>query len=104
MNYSSFIVKIIDDPISSQFKDNIPLVEMMVKFSVLRKTKTIENFRVVVWGNLAEDIIKYYKKNDYIIIEGYIRNISEPGTKDQVEISARKVYPFLLKNQSNSLD
>jgi len=99
MNYSSFIVKIIEDPIHSQFKDNISLVEMCVKFSVVRKTKTIEYFRVLVWGNLAEDIIKYYNKNDYIIVEGYLRNISEPGMKNQVKISAKKVYPFLLKNQ-----
>ena len=91
-------------PISSQFKENISLVEMLVKFSVVRKTKTIENFRVLVWGNLAEDIIKYYNKNDYIVIEGYLRNISEPGINDQVEISVRKVYPFLLKNQPNLLN
>ena len=104
MNYSSFIVKIVADPISSQFKENISLVEMLVKFSVVRKTKTIENFRVLVWGNLAEDIIKYYNKNDYIVIEGYLRNISEPGINDQVEISVRKVYPFLLKNQPNLLN
>ena len=104
MNYSSFIVKIINDPIRSQFKDNIPVVEMMVKFSVVRQTKTIQNLRVLVWGSLAEDIVKYYNKNDYIIIEGYLRNISEPGMKDQVEISARKVYPFLRKNQYTSLN
>jgi single-stranded DNA-binding protein len=104
MNYSCFIVKIINDPIRSQFEDNVSLAEMMVKFSIVRKKKTIEEFRVLVWGNLAEDIIKYYKKNDYIIIEGYLRNISEPGMKDQVEISAKKVYPFLLKNPPKDSD
>jgi single-stranded DNA-binding protein len=103
MNYCCFIAKIINEPISSQFDDNIPLVELSAKFPIVRKTKTINTFRVLVWGNLAEDILKYYRVNDYIIIEGYIRNFSEPGTPDQVEISARKVYPFLLKNQENIL-
>jgi len=31
MNYSCFIVKIVNEPISSQFKNNISLVEMLVK-------------------------------------------------------------------------
>lgn len=104
MNYSCFIVKIVNEPISSQFKNNISLVEMLVKFSTVRKVNTIETLRVLVWGNLAEDIIKYYQVNDYIIIEGYVRNLSETGIKDQVEVSVKKVYPFLLKNQKNILN
>lgn len=104
MNYSCFIVKIVNEPISSQFKNNISLVEMLVKFSTVRKVKTIETLRVLVWGNLAEDIIKYYQVNDYIIIEGYVRNFSETGIKDQVEVSVKKVYPFLLKSQKNVLN
>jgi single-stranded DNA-binding protein len=104
MNYSCFIAKIINEPISSQFDDNISLVELIVKFPTIRKTKTINTFRVLVWGNLADDIVKYYRVNDYIIIEGYVRNFSEPGVADQVEISARKIYPFLLKNQTNILN
>lgn len=104
MNYSCFIVKIVNEPISSQFKNNISLVEMLVKFSTVRKVNTIETLRVLIWGNLAEDIIKYYQVNDYIIIEGYVRNFSETGIKDQVEVSVKKVYPFLLKNQKNILN
>jgi single-stranded DNA-binding protein len=97
-------VKIVNEPISSQFKNNISLVEMLVKFSTVRKVKAIETLRVLVWGNLAEDIIKYYQVNDYIIIEGYVRNFSETGIKDQVEVSVKKVYPFLLKSQKNVLN
>lgn len=104
MNYSCFIVKIVNEPISSQFKNNISLVEMLVKFSTVRKVKAIETLRVLVWGNLAEDIIKYYQVNDYIIIEGYVRNFSDTGIKDQVEVSVKKVYPFLLKSQKNVLN
>jgi len=97
-------VKIVNEPISSQFKNNISLVEMLVKFSTVRKVKAIETLRVLVWGNLAEDIIKYYQVNDYIIIEGYVRNFSETGIKDQVEVSVKKVYPFLLNSQKNVLN
>jgi len=73
-------------------------------FSTVRKVKAIETLRVLVWGNLAEDIIKYYQVNDYIIIEGYVRNFSETGIKDQVEVSVKKVYPFLLNSQKNVLN
>lgn len=104
MNYTCFIVKILNQPILNQFEDNISLVELIVKFATVRKTKTIDTFRVSVWGNLAEDIIKYYRINDYIMIEGYIRNFLEPGEMDQVEISARKIYPFLLKTRINSFE
>jgi hypothetical protein len=97
-------VKILNQPILNQFEDNISLVELIVKFATVRKTKTIDTFRVSVWGNLAEDIIKYYRINDYIMIEGYIRNFLEPGEMDQVEISARKIYPFLLKTRINSFE
>jgi hypothetical protein len=97
-------VKILNQPILNQFEDNISLVELIVKFATVRKTKTMDTFRVSVWGNLAEDIIKYYRINDYIMIEGYIRNFLEPGEMDQVEISARKIYPFLLKTRINSFE
>ena len=97
MNYSCFIVKIVNEPISSQFKNNISLVEMLVKFSTVRKVKAIETLRVLVWGNLAEDIIKYYQVNDYIIIEGYVRNFSETGIKDQVEVSVKKSLSIFVE-------
>lgn len=103
MNYTCFIVKIISQPTLNQFENNISLVELMVKFAPVRKTKTIDTFRVLIWGNLADDIIKYYQINDYIMIEGYIRNFVEPGQSDQVEISARKIYPFLLKTKRKIL-
>lgn len=102
MNYTCFLVKILNQPILNQFEDNILLVELLVKFAPIRQTKTVNTFRVLVWGNLAEDMTKYYQKNDYIMIEGYIRNFLEPGETDQVEISAKKIYPFLLQSRTSS--
>ena len=103
MNYTCFIVKIVNQPIFSRFDGDISLVELTVKFSSIRKTKMVDTFRILVWGTLAEETMKYYHKNDYIIVEGYIRNFSEPGEMEQVEISARKIYPFLLKTKPNLL-
>lgn len=100
MNYSNFIVKIIEEPIQHCFKEDIFVTEMLVKFSQIREKKPMRTFRIFIWGNLGHDVLKYYKMNDYIIIEGYIslyRDFSENNglsINNQVQISVRKIYPF----------
>jgi len=104
MNYVSFIVKLIGKPEQSFFEDNISVTEIIAKLSQTRKNNSDITVQLSVWGNLAYDIIQYYKINDYIIIEGYISLtdlFSEPenSSKDkQVEISVFKIYPFLLND------
>ena len=101
MNYSNFIVKIVEEPTRENLKSDIPVTDMLVKFSQIREKKSFQTFRVFVWGNLAEDVVEYYHTDDYIIIEGYIslnRNFSEnlvSRMNTQVQISVRKIYPFL---------
>lgn len=101
MNYSNFIVKIVEEPTRESLKSDIPVTDMLVKFSQIREKKSLKTFRVFVWGNLAEDVVEYYHTDDYIIIEGYIslnRNFSEnlvSRMNTQVQISVRKIYPFL---------
>jgi hypothetical protein len=54
-----------------------------------------------LWGNLARDVLEYYKVNDYIIIEGYL-SISKKKKSKKVEITVLKAYPFLLtSNMAN---
>lgn len=106
MNYSCFIIKVLSNPVESYFEDNIPLVEIIAKFPQIRSKKTIEYFRVSIWGNLAEDFVKYYQMHDYLIIEGYISlnrvlfEIDNVSGINEVEISAKKIYPFLLNNRT----
>ena len=102
MNYSTFVVRLVRQPKQNFLKDNISVVETYVKFVPTRQKKSIEVFKISVWGKLAEDLMKYYKINDYLIIEGYIslrkNNYSEPLdlVKDkEVEISILKFYPFI---------
>jgi len=104
MNYASFIVKIIEKPQQSFFENEISVAEVIVKLCQIRNKKSEMVLRVSLWGNLSYDAIKYYEVNDYIIIEGYIslregvsENLQIPIDK-QVEISAFKIYPFLLNN------
>jgi len=108
MNYTCFIIKIISDPIQSYFEDNSSLVEIIGKFPQIRNKRTIDYFRISIWGNLADDVMKYYQINDYIIIEGYmflnrdLFEIDNSVKNSQIEISVRKIYPFLLNNRIKS--
>lgn len=104
MNYASLIVKIIEKPIQKFFDDNTCVTEIRVKFP----QNLINNFgsiiRIVIWGDLAQDVAHYYQVNDYIIIEGYISlrdNFSNRELETnykQIEISVFKIYPFFFKN------
>ena len=99
MNYSTFIVKIIKTPVQSFFKNNIALTELVVQLPQVRNKNCVDTCRLTVWGNLSYDVMKYYKINDSIIIEGYIsvRNNSTQKNK-QLEITVFKIYPFLLND------
>lgn len=100
MNYCNLIVKIIEEPIEHSLKESIQVTEIVVKFPQIRNQKILKHIRVLIWNNLGEDTIKYLKKNDYIIIEGYIslQGDSFQNTSfsrdNQVQISTRKIYPF----------
>ena len=102
MNYSSFIVKISEKPSQRSLKDDILLTELIVKFPQIRNQKILKTIKVFIWGNLGDDILRYLKKNDYLLIEGYIflYQIRSPSQdillsgENQIQISARKIYPF----------
>jgi len=102
MNYTSFIVKIVGQPQQSFFPDQTSVTEVLVKFAPIRNNKAINIFQISICGKLASDVAKYYQKNDYIIIEGYIslrKNLSNNliiGSAKQIEISVFKIYPFPL--------
>lgn len=102
MNYSSFIIRLIQKPQQILLKNEVLVVEAFAKFVPARKKKSIEIFKISIWGKLAKDLIKYYKLHDYFIIEGYISlreenldNHSNISKDNKVEISIFKFYPFI---------
>ena len=105
-NYIGVIVKILESPKNKIIKTNISVTKFRAQFPQIRKTKIIE---IVVWGNLANDVAKYYGINDYILVEGYIslQKFNSPKSNRKILKCARltvlKAYPFLLSsNGSNS--
>ena len=101
MNYTSLIVKIIEKPEQSFLNNNIPFTQVLAKFYQFRNNH-YNTCKLLIWGNLSDNLIKYYQINDYVIIEGYISrrksNIKDYNILNEIEISVFKIYPFALNN------
>ena len=104
MNYVVFTVKVIKNSGQSFFSDGTSLTELTVQLPQVRKNNSKIILQVSIWGKLSYDVAKYYKPNDYIIIEGYIsiKNIDTNRVVNlrnkQVEISVLKLYPLSLNS------
>ena len=112
MNYSVFIIKVIQSPEQSFFEDETTVTEMLIKFPQFLNKNYSDIFQISVWGALANDAAQYYNINDYLIVEGHLSlrenpldNLSIKKDK-QIEFTVTKLYPFLLNNQNfnNSKD
>ena len=101
MNHSTLIVKIIAQPKQSFIKDSIPVTEILVKFPLIKSnTNCNDIFIISIWGSLSYDVIKYYSRNKYMIIEGYlsihekILRTKKSSMNKQVKLSVLKMYPL----------
>ena len=104
MNYVILTVKFIQNSGQSFFEDGTSLTELVVQLPQISKNYPKLIVHLSIWGKLSYDVAKYYKLDDYIIIEGYILiknlNVSSLNTlsliEKQVEISVFKLYPLRL--------
>ena len=100
-NYIGAIVKILESPKNKITKNKISITRFRAQLPQIRKTRIVD---IVVWGNLASDIAKYYNINDYVLVEGYLSlcKVSQPKSDRKVLKRARftvlKIYPFLLNS------
>ena len=102
-NYISSIVKILENPKQTLFKNTILVTEFRVQLPQVGNNIIVD---LVVWDKLGKDVINYYKLNDYIIIEGYLsfsdKRLSSliNNNSEVVRITVLKIYPFLLSYNS----
>ena len=98
-NYFSGIVKILETPQEYFVNQQIQVTKFRVEISQRRKNTIIY---LLFWGNLGHEVKKFYKINDYILIEGYSsirdKQIFESNFKysQTVFVTVVKVYPILL--------
>lgn len=105
ITYIEAIIKILEKPKQKLINNDIICVKFRAQFASVRKTQIIT---ITFWGNLAQDIVSYYKINPYLLIEGYpsfrsFNNLKQ--TSKRIEITGLRVYPFCLKtnNLNNKL-
>jgi single-stranded DNA-binding protein len=98
-NYIGTIVKILEIPNNKTIKNNISVTKFRAQLPQIRKTRVVD---IVVWGNLANDVAKYYGINDYILVEGYLSLQKTSTLKSdrkilkRAKITVLRAYPFLL--------
>jgi len=73
----------------------------MLFFLISKIFFLFENLSIVAWGNLGDDIIKYYRKGDYVIVEGVLNTIknnqSIVDVKSEItslQLTILKIYPL----------
>ena len=94
-NYFSGTVKILENPIQKLIKKKTLVTTVRVEISQIRQTKLAS---VVFWGNLGNKIMNSYKRNDYLLIEGYT-SIKKTNLKlTKIIITSLKAYPLLLNS------
>ena len=91
-NYVISMVKILEKPIQKVLKGNIAVTKFRAQLPQIRNNRIIT---IILWGNLAHDIVNYYKLNDYIMIEGYLSSARRP--KDTLLQSSQKLYITVTK-------
>ena len=106
MNSISLIIKIIEEP-TQQFlgyNNNLTVTEIIGKYVARRNRDYINTVKIKVWGNLGSQIKQHYNIGDYILVEGFINIKNEKSRTTpnlNVEIVAKRIYPFLLDSQKN---
>ena len=100
MNYIESIVKILESPKYKKIGKHTYFAEFRAQLPQIQHCNQM--VRLIFWDNLATDVVRYYEKNDYIIIEGYISvrieitsNLVKQSYK-KIEVTVLKIYPFLL--------
>ena len=93
------VVKILEIPKQKTLSGNISFTKFRAQFPQVRQNCLVH---LIFWGNLAHDVARYYKINDYILIEGSLSLKDKPTISSsgrvlkKLEITVFKVYPFLL--------
>ena len=90
MNYCWFIVRVINNPIQTYFKQNISVTEIIGEFR--QKSSQIKCLKILFWSDNKniDNILKFCKTNTYIIVYGQIFT----SKNKQIEMSVTKIFPI----------
>ena len=95
MNHAIFVVKAIGEPVHLVYK-GYETIEIKVQFPVLRQKDYMGGLTLLLWGDYRNDFLKYYKVQDYLIIEGAVTLKGYENGENETKVIVKRLYPFLL--------
>lgn len=95
MNHGIFIVKIIEKSIDLTYSTELVL-KIPIQFAQIKSKTSQQPLSLILWGTFREDFLKYYKIKDYLLVEGIITSSNYQNQEDEINLIAKRVYPFLL--------
>lgn len=95
MNHAIFVIKVREKPIYFKYKE-YEAIEIKVQFPVLRQKDSRSELTLILWGDYRNDFLRYYKVQDYLIIEGTLTFKGYKNGENEAKIIVKKIYPFLL--------
>nr|YP_011005681.1 hypothetical protein V2479_pgp011 [Cutleria multifida]WAM62685.1 hypothetical protein [Cutleria multifida] len=95
MNHALFVVKVIKNPIHLIYKE-LETIEIKVEFPAPRQKNSKNQLTLLLWGSYREDFLKYYKVQDYLIVEGILTLKGYQNEDNEVKVIVKRLYPFLL--------
>lgn len=99
INFIGGIVKIVEAPKQIVVQKGLILTKFRAQFPQVRRNGIVH---LIFWSNLAKDVTKYYRVNDYILIEGYLsiendKNLIQINSKlKKITVTVFKIYPIFL--------
>lgn len=95
MNHGIFIIKISENPVQVIHRET-SFIKIVVHFAKQHKKIFKNDITLILWGDIQEDFTNYYKVKDYLLIEGIITSKGYENEKEEVNLIAKRIYPFLL--------
>ena len=98
LRFINGIIKILETPCLKQTKDGSSYVIFRAYFPQILKTFVSPIVQIYVCEQLTNDILKYYVKNDYILIEGNFSIHKKNSSNELLQINVQKIFPFYLNS------
>lgn len=95
MNEAVFVVKVIDKAIHLNYNE-YEAIQIKVQFPVLRQKDSRSELTLLLWGDYRNDFLKYYKVQDYLIIQGILTLKGYKNGENEPKVIVKRIYPFLL--------
>ena len=95
MNHAVFVVKVVEKHVDLSYKE-YQAIQIKVQFPVLRQKDSRSELTLLLWGNYRNDFIKYYKVQDYLIVQGTLTLKGYKNGENEPKVIVKRIYPFLL--------